>query len=731
MKTQQGNSVSQPTFSCTNCGAALQIEAERLFCNACGAAYKVVRGIPDFMPEDGYWCNVNRDTMRRLNKEAKESGDWMASAKKIIPEYSAHFTPLARGDMQFLWPARKEAVILDGGAMWGGIAVPAAQYHAQVYALDKTIETLEFLKIRSEQEGLSNIHPVAADLNAKLPFPDNMFDLVVLNGVFEWLGVIQDVVLEKHWEGKFEEKRGKEPDPRSMQRAALRELYRVLKPEGAICITIENRLGIQYFLGTPDDHVNVHCVTLLPRVLANWITKKRKGIAYRTFIYSPRGLKKIAREERFKVSSLYSVFPHYNTMDSVTPFDIFHRVLSPISRGSNTSLRWRVIAFVLGLFPRRLEKYFSPSLGIILRKESSRNPAPSRIISLLRNAGFLKGDACSYKARMTPSRMNDRNPAHFTVYDTSKGTPILFCKVGRKDDSGIFLRHEVEMVRYARSLIKSESLLSRIPDVLGIHEEKHEPPVEIIKHLEGKPVRIRLWETLRTFSPKQIKIRSLFAEKIARSLRGYATRRWLRRIDPFVRQGIRLLAELHHSTESGGVLDKKAFISHAKEQAAQVLARVNDDDTKEAYDSFLRALESCKDFKIPLSLEHGDYDLCNLVLDRKGVMHMLDFEHAEKEAAPFFDLANFLFSPLLVQWKRTGEGEELEAFSDRFGWREKIREWADYYVAISGLPRELVTLLPQLGVIAQHAKHYPPSRDPNSYLMYGDESFRALMRFCL
>jgi 2-polyprenyl-3-methyl-5-hydroxy-6-metoxy-1,4-benzoquinol methylase len=172
----------------------------KLMCSECNRTYPIRHGIPDFRDEDDYWCNVSREKMRHLNRRAEETGDWLNSAREIIPEYAAHSIPFCRADSQFLWPTNKDSTVLDAGSMWGGLAIPAAQFHREVYAVDKTIETLEFMSIRAKQMGLSNIYAVASSLQ-RLPFRDNYFDLVVLNGVLEWVAFDQDVVLEKHWEG--------------------------------------------------------------------------------------------------------------------------------------------------------------------------------------------------------------------------------------------------------------------------------------------------------------------------------------------------------------------------------------------------------------------------------------------------------------------------------------------------------------------------------------------------
>ena len=286
---------------CPHCHATLTDDDNKLTCSGCNRTYPIRRGIPDFRDKDDYWCNVSREKMQHLNRRAEETGDWLNSAREIIPEYADHFIPFYRADSQFLWPTNKDSIILDAGSMWGGLTIPAAQFHREVYAVDKTIETLEFLKIRAEQMGFKNIRTFAAPVKS-LPFADNLFDLVILNGVLEWVGLEEDTILEQHWKGTRNEKQVYSQTPEAMQIDVLKEVRRVLKQNGCLYIAIENRYGIQYFLTYPDDHNNVRFVTFLPRFLANKISKIMGKGKYQTYIYSPGQLANLLRKSGFNIS---------------------------------------------------------------------------------------------------------------------------------------------------------------------------------------------------------------------------------------------------------------------------------------------------------------------------------------------------------------------------------------------------------------------------------------------
>ncbi|MCX6008840.1 MAG: hypothetical protein NTW48_02155, partial [Chloroflexi bacterium] len=130
---------------CPYCHSRLFQQEEFLFCQSCNKQYPIVNGIPNFCQKDEYWCNVSREKMQELNRKAVESGDWLEAARELIPDYLDAIEPFDRADAQFLWPTTLKSRVLDVGSMWGGLTIPVAQHCGEIFAVDKTIETLTFL----------------------------------------------------------------------------------------------------------------------------------------------------------------------------------------------------------------------------------------------------------------------------------------------------------------------------------------------------------------------------------------------------------------------------------------------------------------------------------------------------------------------------------------------------------------------------------------------------------
>ena len=95
-----------------------------------------------------------------------------------------------------------------------------------------------------------------------------------------------------------------------MQLNALKEIHDLLKNRGILYIGIENRFGYNYLLGGPD-HNGLRFVSLMPRFLANFISKKITGESYINYQYSIWGYRKLLKEVGFQKIDFYAPLPQY------------------------------------------------------------------------------------------------------------------------------------------------------------------------------------------------------------------------------------------------------------------------------------------------------------------------------------------------------------------------------------------------------------------------------------
>lgn len=265
--------------------------------------------IYDFAKRGFYWNQIPLDTMHELLASARESGWEKALRDHLEPRVGNYTFRYAvderRADWFPLCSLNRESTIVDIGAGWGAVSMGLARMGHRLIAIDSNIETLEFLTIRAEQEDLDNICCIRMDpLDlSPLPLHNSVADLLVFNGVLEWIGTAT-----------------KTGDPRDLQRKALVDAYRVLKPGGELYLAIESRYGHSYWRGAID-HPKTRFTSLMPRRLASIYTR-RKGLGdYRTYTHGYSGLKSLLQEAGFYKIAFYAPYPEYRFPERIIPID--------------------------------------------------------------------------------------------------------------------------------------------------------------------------------------------------------------------------------------------------------------------------------------------------------------------------------------------------------------------------------------------------------------------------
>ncbi|MFH1361980.1 MAG: class I SAM-dependent methyltransferase [bacterium] len=270
------------------------------------------------------WSILPPDLMQSLLEETKAKG-WqkaiLSSKNKKIRDIYLFTDSPARADGSFYLSLTPESRVLDLGAGLGSYAFALAPRVASVVAADATLESLEFIKLRASQDKVNNLTTVQIEPldYAKLPFPDQSFDAIIMNGVLEWVGSYVET-----------------DDPLRLQENCLREVRRVLKPFGELWLGIENRFGRRYFNGAPDDHLKYYqgskiaYTTIVPRFVANLITRKKLGQPYRTYTHSLPGYKRLLKRTGFKETQFFYPDPDYRAVAvKITPIES-KAVVNPI-----------------------------------------------------------------------------------------------------------------------------------------------------------------------------------------------------------------------------------------------------------------------------------------------------------------------------------------------------------------------------------------------------------------
>ena len=245
--------------------------------------------------EDVYWGEFSQSNQQELNRIFREDG-YEAGRAFVREKLDRDTFIFGRGRTDFLYylDLDKNSVCLDCGAGTGIHAFNLAREANEVHAFDLSLDRLELMQLRAAAEGVTNIKLYHSDFKT-LPFKDGMFDAIAMNGVVEWLGVIND-----------------HDNPRDDQVTVLRQMYKFMKTSGKLYIGIENRFAASYRNGR--DHSGLRFTSYMPRFLANVVTKRKKGHSYRTYTYGANGYRKLLEESGFARDkiTMYITHPGYN-----------------------------------------------------------------------------------------------------------------------------------------------------------------------------------------------------------------------------------------------------------------------------------------------------------------------------------------------------------------------------------------------------------------------------------
>lgn len=297
-------------LACPRCGGDIQRASDAVTCTKCGFAGQQEAGIVDLSTQDLYWSYIPRSDLQRMVTTAEQSGLEAAFQRTFEsvpqPDFYRRIMDESRGDFRFLLPISRQATVLDLGSGWGATTLALARQFARVIAADGTRENLQWVACRAREAGLGNVEFVRIDPleGARLPFRDASLDAVILSGVLEWIGT-----------------GSAQGSPPELQSQLLKEVRRILRPEGCVYVAIENRFYVLYWLGMPEPHTRIPFVSVLPRWAANLMSRLLRGKPFRNYTPSFGSLRSLVRNAGFDRPEFYLPLPSYQHPEVIVPLE--------------------------------------------------------------------------------------------------------------------------------------------------------------------------------------------------------------------------------------------------------------------------------------------------------------------------------------------------------------------------------------------------------------------------
>jgi SAM-dependent methyltransferase len=582
---------------CPKCKDRLIKNGNIVTCNTCGEEYKCENEIYDFLGDAPYyWNELTVQETDEFLETARLKG-WKDAVRTIsVKNREFDEYVMSRGRIDWLFHCvdfSRTNTCLDIGSGWGAISFTLSSYFDEVWSLEAIKQRIDFQKIRQEQENIKNIHFVRSDW-LKLPFQDNYFDVVCANGVLEWVG-LSDY----------------SKNPRELQIEFLKEIQRVLKPDGCLYIGIENRFGFGSFIGNID-HSGLRFTSILPRKISDIIIRLSSVSGkyrqhnelgswpdYRTYTYSLCGYSDLLNESDFNQVDFYWT-TSYNSPrfagkledDSVFYFLKFLRSHKGIAT-KFTSIGITAITLLPKKIVKLLTSAFVPELLIFAYKGKKENIFENKLIQL--------GSPSSSFFRLSGS-LSLESKINYFLFKQNKLYSILKFPRGRASST---LGLEEERMSRFNNLAIQKKIVDSVP-------------VFVEPALIGDQILLS--------SPSQ----NLLALN------------WLLDFQNNTQKDVwdqnLLEMKINHLIDSLQNADIEG----------QLMLR-----TRARIEAFIKALAN---IKIPVTPEHGDFCNANIIVDKSKV-YVVDWEFYEEFGDPFYD---FLFFILTSSYSRTSRNSAIK-----------------------------------------------------------------------
>jgi SAM-dependent methyltransferase len=304
-----------------------------------------------------YWGIIPELELAALNKSISKVGIKKAiKLHKFSQRFDYATDPNRANALKFLFPNKLPYRVLEIGCGYGNLTIQLAKTFDHIDAIDAVYQSLLFTKHRITDAKISNVKLFQTDSFETSDFLDsfknNSYDLLVVNGVLEWVG-----------------SGGKKGSPNKYQSKFLQTCLQKLKDDGLLFLAIENRNYPGWIKRDP--HSKLPLTSIAPRKIASLISLVASQKKYKTYIYSYRSLIKLMKKNGFFLNSKFYVFHSYRSPKIMFQNnEIFARELLEVLPEYSLTRKWRM--FIRYGFRFSLIDKFIPTFIHIYQKSDRR-----------------------------------------------------------------------------------------------------------------------------------------------------------------------------------------------------------------------------------------------------------------------------------------------------------------------------------------------------------------------
>lgn len=348
-------------FHCSKCKLILENKNEKLFCSNCNESFSIKNGYADFLKGEKFDIgNISKDKVIELLQKIEQDGYKKASLNFLNdPIIKPELLDVKSADLIFHGLGKNNFRCLEIGSNLGKTSENLSHIFREVYCVETTEEKIEFQQKRFQYLDKNNITLLACN-PINLPFPDNYFDFILCNGVFESCQIFNS-------------------NSKQSQIKFLKEMKRVLSKNGCLCLSVQNKFGVSQLFGL--DKIN-----------------KIKKNTTPQFLHSLSGYQKLLKNEKF-ISTSYWILPSNNKPyfsgrldDNITLKWFFKNITKFMLKGKKSKIK-KFFLFIMQKIDRytlnNIIKIFVPNFIFYCYKNNNKDTIEELIMEKTGMNNFL------------------------------------------------------------------------------------------------------------------------------------------------------------------------------------------------------------------------------------------------------------------------------------------------------------------------------------------------------